>query len=187
MIALSKENTLKETIDSVNVYSSKFNIPANLVYAVITKESQGNPDKIIHEPHFFDRYRIIISNLLSIKYEKEKQTVLYLRCSSFGLMQIMHQVAVEHGFDKDLPPAQLLDINFNVFYGVKILSHRIGRYGLERGISAYNAGSPTSANYKDYTKKVLDIKYMLDHNQITPEECLKSYYIYQPELVRILG
>lgn len=72
----------------------EFGIEPALVCAVITNESSWKTDATRFEPAFFNRY---ISHMTGLSDEEKKN-----RATSFGLMQIMGQVAREQGFDGPL-------------------------------------------------------------------------------------
>ena len=66
----------------------------------------------------------------------------------------MGAVSRELGHSGDIP--QLIEPHIGIEYGCKKLRKCINRWGsYEKGLAAYNAGSPTRKGYK-YAKKVLD-------------------------------
>lgn len=200
MIILPKHEYVSVITQAVDTYSKDFGVEKNLVIAIITKESNGNPDLIIHEPSFFKIFNENIKERVKLKYTNNKviTTRVWLRCSSYGLMQTMGQTAIEFGFsEKEI--MKLLDINYNINIGTKILARRIDKYGLVEGIASYNSGSPKYIfkrngwkvklvlKNQNYVDEVIAIKDLLDKEVITAEECLKSYYEYSKLLERATG
>ncbi len=103
-----------------------------LVCAVCAHESKWNFWAVRYEPAFYDRY--VKSMVLR---ETEKQT----RATSFGLMQIMGQVARELGFGRDYL-TELLDPETNVEYGCQKLHHCLDRTAgdVNKALLLYNGG-----------------------------------------------
>lgn len=122
-----------------------------LVCAVVEQETEGtwNPLCIRFEPDFLRRYVEPILAEGKIKHDRlvSVSTEEFARCFSWGLLQVMGEVAREYGFVRPwlselTIPAIGLDI------GCKILSSKIaGRGGdVVRGLQAWNGGSnPTYA------------------------------------------
>lgn len=84
------------------------NLPYALVAAVIEQESGWNVYASRYEPAFFKKY-------VSKQYP-EQNTESIARATSFGLMQLMGQVARELGFD-DIQLSNLMDPSLNLRYG----------------------------------------------------------------------
>jgi soluble lytic murein transglycosylase-like protein len=110
-------------------------IPISIVTGIVCQESSGNPRATRYEPGFFKKY--IIKMGLKGKEGKERAT-------SWGLMQIMGEVARERGFKG--PFQNLLISEIGLYWGCRQLKVFYGRYfgayGWAGVISAYNAGSP---------------------------------------------
>jgi soluble lytic murein transglycosylase-like protein len=91
--------------------AGKYALDPALVCAIIEQESSWNPWAIRYEPAFYVHYVMPQRNLSA--------TEAYARAFSWGLMQIMGEVAREEGFPGDLPslcdPAIGLDAGCNHF------------------------------------------------------------------------
>lgn len=129
LIALAKQTATAYELD-----------PA-LVCAVVEQESGWNPYAIRFEPAFYTRY---------VQPLNLSQTEAFARSFSWGLMQVMGQVAREAGFKNDVSaltdPYAALDIGCRVLQA-KLKSHPSS---LEAGLLAYNGG----AN-KEYPAEVI--------------------------------
>ena len=108
----------------------KHNLDPDLVEAICMKESSGNTLATRYEPAFYKTY---VANMDLPEEEKR------LRSTSIGLMQVMGQVAREHGFKG--PLEDLLKPEICLEYGCKHLAKKIEKYSIPGGIAAYNAGN----------------------------------------------
>lgn len=132
--------------------ATKYNLDPDLVEAHILQESSGIPTATRFEPAFYERYVLPVN----LKDQVEARG----RSTSFGLMQIMGQVARELGYQGAW--SGLMDIDTNLEYGCKKLAKCYIKYGkkdIKEGIAAYNSGTP---RYRDgvlvnqhYVNKVL--------------------------------
>jgi soluble lytic murein transglycosylase-like protein len=111
-------------------------LDAALVCAVVEQESGWNPWALRYEPAFFAKY---VAPLYT-NY-KVSASEAYARGLSWGLMQVMGQVARETGFDGPFlsslcDPEQSLDI------GCKVLRKKIDSAGGDctRALQAWNGG-----------------------------------------------
>jgi len=125
----------------VEKYSTEFNVPTTLIYAIINKESVFNPT--------------------SIRYEHT------LKEKSFGLMQILVSTARWLGFKGD--EFLLVRPDTNIHYGTKYISYQLNRYkgDVKKAIAAYNAGSvkyTTNGKYinQNYVSDVFRIYTLLN-------------------------
>jgi transglycosylase-like protein with SLT domain len=93
-----------------------------LVCAVIEQESSWNPYAMRYEPTFFSRY-------VAPLYTNNKITAseAWARGFSWGLMQVMGQVAREHGFAAGEHPflSELCDPEQGITVGCRILSAKL--------------------------------------------------------------
>jgi len=119
-------------------------IDTNLVLAIIHVESNENSYAVRYEPRFYEwlKGRITTENWASIP---TKQTELRLRATSFGLMQVLGQVAREHGFE-GIYLTELCDPEVGIRFGMRVLAKQLRRYEKEDdaeayAVSAYNRGS----------------------------------------------
>lgn len=92
-------------------YGAKYGITTELICAIIEQESGWNPWAYRYEPMFYDRYIIPL--------QVSEQTGRF-RATSWGLMQLMGQVAREFGFIGEYF-TQLCDPDTGVDYGCKKL------------------------------------------------------------------
>jgi soluble lytic murein transglycosylase-like protein len=133
----------------------KYRIPSELVSAIIQVESGHNPFAVRYEPKFAERY--LNKSLLEIKVWSpcSEATERIARTCSWGLMQVMGQVARERGFDGPFLSA-LCDPEIGIEYGCKHLALKHKAYYNQGGwpavISAYNAGIPNPSS--PYVEKV---------------------------------
>ena len=107
-----------------------------LVCAVVEQESGWNPWAIRYEPQFFAKY---VASL----YTNNKITAseAYARGFSWGLMQVMGQVARETGFDGAFLSA-LCDPEQGLAVGCKLLRKKLDAMDGDttRGLLAWNGG-----------------------------------------------
>ncbi|HRY80911.1 MAG TPA: transglycosylase SLT domain-containing protein [Spirochaetia bacterium] len=66
----------------------------------------------------------------------------------------MGAVAREYGFKGVFFP-ELTDPETGLEYACRLLANLLSRYSVEDAVSAYNAGSPTQRNERDYVQPVL--------------------------------
>lgn len=131
LIILAKRTATQHGLDPV------------LVCAVCEQESAWDTCAIRYEPGFFTRYIVP----LKLSNDTEERA----RAFSWGLCQVMGQVAREHGFKgKYLSELLLPDIGLDV--GCKVLVAKLKRAGgdLRKGLLFYNGGSR-----KEYSDEVL--------------------------------
>lgn len=135
--------------------SGRYNIPVALVRAIVQVESQGNTWAVKYEPTFVQAY------LLGRRWEVfspwiTQDTEVWQRGASWGLMQVMGQVAREHGF-VGAYISELCLPETGLHYGCKYLAYQFGRWykvhGIRGVVSSYNAGSPAAHN-SGYVLKV---------------------------------
>ena len=147
---------LEEYREVIKRVAAEFRVDPDLVRAFIMVESSGDTWAIRTEPGFYKRYVLPLVNSRRIRSLTEARA----RSISWGLMQVMGQVAREHGFaGKYL--SELCDPEVGIRYGVMHFRKFLDRYGaLTSAIAAYNAGSARYRNGKfvnqDYVDKVLD-------------------------------
>src|SRR5712664_4319534 len=112
-----------------------------LVCAVIEQESAWNPWDVRYEPGFLSRY---VAPLYTAG--KMSATEAYTRAMSWGLMQVMGQVAREFGF-KETSLSELCDPATGIEFGCRILAARMARAkdDVPAALLAWNGGA--DANY----------------------------------------
>ncbi len=107
-----------------------------LVCAVIEQESSWNPWAIRYEPAFFAKY---VASLYT--NNKVSATEAYARGISWGLMQVMGQVARENGFtDRFL--SGLCDPPLGIEFGCRVLRKKLdsAKGDTVQGLLAWNGG-----------------------------------------------
>lgn len=166
--------TLDEVIKN---NAALFGVDEILIKCVIIQEARSQVDlvknglreinsfAIRHEPKYTEKY--IPKSLSNYKgyipttviEEKEK----YLRSCSWGCMQILGQTAREQGFSCE-SLYQLLDIELNIYYGVKYLSYLLvlKQGNILRAIDNYNGGG--NPNYKFEVMEIMKNKEYLNYN-----------------------
>src|SRR5271170_6146432 len=125
LVVLAKRNAISFALD-----------PA-LVCAVIEQESAWNTFAIRYEPAFFTKY---VASLYT--NNKVSATEAYARGFSWGLMQVMGQVARETGFDA-LFLSALCDPEQGLAVGCKVLRKKLDAMAGDtmRGLLAWNGGA----------------------------------------------
>ena len=118
-----------------------------LVCAIVEQESEWNPWALRYEPAFYERYILPQLSCHAIATEGEARG----RAFSWGLMQVMGQVAREHGFTGAsfaslCEPATGLDVGCRVF-AAKIAA-AAGNVG--HALQLWNGGAD-----RDYATAVL--------------------------------
>jgi soluble lytic murein transglycosylase-like protein len=111
-----------------------------LVCAVIEQESAWNPWAMRYEPFFFSRY---VAPLYT--NNKVSASEAYARGFSWGLMQVMGQVARENGFDAPFLSA-LCDPEQGISIGCRVLGKKLAaaKGDVTRGLLAWNGGGSPS-------------------------------------------
>lgn len=145
----------------INEKAATYGIPAWLIAAVIETESGGDPWAMRFEPEFLKRY---VPQTTSQRFGASMETERVMRATSFGLMQIMGQVAREFGCTFPFLSELCLPENGIEFGCRKLKSLRdlhFEKLGWPGVVAAYNAGSPrTGADGKfvnqAYVDKVLN-------------------------------
>ncbi len=127
--------------------AQQHNLDPALVCAVIEQESGWNPWAIRYEPAFFTRY---VAPLYT--NNKISASEAYARGFSWGLMQVMGQVARENGFDAPFLSA-LCDPEQGIAVGCRVLARKLAAAGGDttRGLLAWNNNTDVA-----YAAKVLD-------------------------------
>lgn len=137
---------------------SALGLPPRILYAVIVQESNGQPWAYRFEPAFYEKYLVgktsaDLGGLWPAAVSSTSER--WARATSWGLMQIMGQVARELGF-RGVYLTMLCTPNIGVHWGAMHLAKKIARYGsIEAGLSAYNAGKPTDANRANYVNPIV--------------------------------
>lgn len=142
--------TLRKTIE---IRALEYGIDPDLVEAFVMTESSGNPKATRYEANFYKKY---IQPMLYANAIEPKDAIG--RATSWGLMQIMGQVAREKGFKGAFE--ELFEPSENLKWCLKHLKGFMDTYkNLDDAIASYNAGRPRkteSGEYKnqDYVDKI---------------------------------
>jgi soluble lytic murein transglycosylase-like protein len=118
----------------VELMAARHGLSADLVQAVCLIESSGRTHAYRPEPAFWDRY---------LKGKPEWDGANPARVSaSYGLMQVMFPVAVEHGMARTEPPEYLFVPLIGLDYGCRVLAARLewARGDLRAALASYNGG-----------------------------------------------
>ena len=126
-----------EIIDLARHIACEHALDPALVCAVIEQESAWNPWAVRYEPGFLSRY---VAPLYTAG--KLSATEAYTRAMSWGLMQVMGQVAREFGF-KEASLAELCDPATGIDFGCRILAARLARAkgDVPAALLAWNGGA----------------------------------------------
>ena len=139
----------------ISLNALKYNLPEWLITGVIATESGGDPWAVRFEALFRAHYVPDNCQTFGASHETERTT----RACSWGLMQIMGQVAREHGFKGEFL-SELCAPATGMEYGCRHLARFRDRYLVGLGWSgvaaAYNAGTP----HKNETGKFLNQLYV---------------------------
>ena len=124
LLALARKAAAAQSLDPV------------LVCSVIEQESGWNPWAMRYEPLFFNRY---VASLYT--NNKISASEAYARGFSWGLMQVMGQVARENGFDAPFLSA-LCDPEQGLAIGCKVLKKKLDAAAGDatRALLAWNGG-----------------------------------------------
>lgn len=127
-------------LDMVRTAATKYGLDAALVCAVIEQESAWDPWAVRYEPQFYAHY---IQPLLDASKIKTR-TEATMRATSFGLGQVMGQVAREMGFEGRWL-TQLCDPATGIDMCCKVLKHKLdAASSVVGGLQMYNGGgNPT--------------------------------------------
>lgn len=123
----------------VELIAGRHALTPDLVQAVCLIESSGQTDAFRPEPAFWDRY---------LRGKPEWDGANPRRVSaSYGLMQVMFPVAVEHGMARTEPPEYLFVPLIGLEYGCRVLAARLewARGDLRAALASYNGGKGGNA------------------------------------------
>jgi soluble lytic murein transglycosylase-like protein len=122
----------------VTPHALKFGLDPKIVAAVCEQESEWNPFAIRFEPAFEARY-------IKPALPNAPTTLELTKAMSFGLMQVMGEVAVELGWQGKFL-TELCDPDICVEYGCKKLQRCFDVHGdADTSLLAYNGGG--NSNY----------------------------------------
>lgn len=106
----------------------------DLVQAICMVESSGKTYAYRYEPRFWVRYMEKKPRWDGANPERVS--------ASYGLMQVMFPVAIEHGYDDRDPPEGLFVPTVGLEFGVRVLMHNLGwsNGDIPAALAAYNGG-----------------------------------------------
>ncbi|HET9402524.1 MAG TPA: lytic transglycosylase domain-containing protein [Candidatus Acidoferrales bacterium] len=146
MIATSSEGSQNELITLAYGAAAKYGLEGSLICAIIEQESSWNPWAMRYEPAFFGRYvePLVLPWKLSA-------TEAHSRATSWGLMQVMGQVAREARFAGEFlsmlcKPDEGMDVGCRVFAAKLAATEG----SLEKALDLWNGGAAP-----DYPRQVL--------------------------------
>lgn len=134
------------------------NLPAGILRAMAVQESGLNPwagrfERAFQEHYINSRMRSDLPGLWPRGVSEETERVW--RSTSWGLLQVMGQVARELGFVGPFL-SQLTDPETGIEFGARQLAAKLKKYPvLADALSAYNSGVPTAANRDSYVAPIL--------------------------------
>src|SRR5690242_20059252 len=142
----------RELILAARAASASHKLVPELVCAVVEQESNWDQWLNRYEPDFeanpkygptiaSQAHEFSASSLTKFSYETTWQTEIKNRCTSWGLMQVLGQVARELGFKEPIP--SLCDVSNGLEIGCLELSRKIEEAGgdLHAGLQRFNGGS----------------------------------------------
>lgn len=119
----------------VEMMAQRHALDPDLVQAVVMVESSGLTHAYRYEQGFWDRY---------MKDKPEWDGANPARVSaSYGLMQVMFPVAVEHGMARTEPPEYLFVPLIGLDYGCRVLARRLHHWAqgdVRAALASYNGG-----------------------------------------------
>lgn len=128
--------------------SELYDLRPDLLAAQVYAESAGDPWAFRYEHEYFERYVKDRPTVAGYKYGP-------LAACSFGLMQVLLETALEHGFDGQ--PQQLFDERVGLTFGAKYLRYCLNATGGEyrRALARYNG---SGARADAYATKVFTLR-----------------------------
>jgi soluble lytic murein transglycosylase-like protein len=127
-------STTSSRLALVSKYAPKYGLQPSLVGAVCEQESDWYPWAVRFEPAFEARY-------IKPALPQSPSTLQLCEAMSFGLMQVMGEVAIEFGWTgRSL--LELCDPDIGVLYGCRKLARCFQSHSdLEAALLSYNGGS----------------------------------------------
>ncbi|MEA5113036.1 MAG: lytic transglycosylase domain-containing protein [Geobacteraceae bacterium] len=136
----------------IELAAQRHNLPAALVTAIIQVESSGNTYAIRYESGFLLTY--VKKDVKCFGASRDTERIS--RATSWGLMQVMGQVARELGCEEHFLSSLCEPVN-GIEYGCRQLARfrdkYFGKFGWEGVIASYNAGSPRRDESGEYVNQ----------------------------------
>jgi len=153
----------------IQAAAKAYELDPYLVAAIVATESSFDPRALRYEAHYKWYYG---EKEFSKEWGVSVSTAKALQRFSYGLMQIMGAVALEHGFKAHLHDLCKPDVG--LYWGCKYFAVLLKKHGdRNKAISSYNQGSPrknADGSYKnqEYVDKVLARhKEFIDANRVS--------------------
>ena len=129
--------TQQDLMELARQKAAKYKLYPELVCAVVEQESSWNTWAMRYEPNFFRKYVVPLIPTKGLNY-----TEAYSRSFSWGLLQVMGQVAREHGFDGPFL-SKLCDPEVGLEIGCKVLAAKLAAAegNVTRALLLWNGGS----------------------------------------------
>ena len=135
---------IRQWVPQVNEVCMKVGISQSLVLAVITKESNGNPNAKRKEPRYRREYVDINPKWLT--YSRKNNVSLEDIATSYGLMQMMFTTACGYGCKSIV---QALDPYESIRFGAAHLKMLLNKYDdMGEALAAYNGGNGGAAAWR---------------------------------------
>lgn len=143
----------KIRFDLIRPIEKNYNLPKNVLPAIIMKESSWNDNVVRYEPHYA---WVCDVKGFAKRINSSEPTEQIMQMTSWGLCQVMGAVAREYNYQGWL--TDLLKPELNIRYGALHLKQLLTRNpaGITDAISSYNQGSPR----KDPKGKYLNQAYV---------------------------
>lgn len=169
MIAALLERHRKTKLrKKVLFYAKKYKLPFELVASIILTESAGNRFAYRYEPGFFEKYlKDKTASQLTGRFPSviSRETELHARATSWGLMQIMGQVAREFGYEND-HLHRLTTVDDGLEFGCRKLAKCFRQESSELvAIARYN-GNPAQTAAQIYAQKVMRVMTLGQYEKI---------------------
>lgn len=130
-------------VEKIRAAAARHGLRPELVAALVWQESGFRAAAVRPEPGFFIRYKPAI--VAFVQRSKSKTDDHWLRfpefySASYGPMQVLYQVALEHGFTGDFP-TELCVPEVGLDFGCRVFVAKMKRTGdLRAALLAYNGG-----------------------------------------------
>ena len=113
--------------------AQQFAVRADILHAQVLQESNGDTFAFRYEKAYFERYIRNRPNVAGARYGP-------LAACSYGLLQIMLETALEHGFSEE--PERLFIPTIGLTWGVRYFRRLLDKYSgdYEGALIAYNGG-----------------------------------------------
>jgi soluble lytic murein transglycosylase-like protein len=136
----------------IELAAATHKLPADLVRAIVQVESSGNTFAIRYEPNFLLTY--VKKDVKTFGASRDTERIS--RATSWGLMQVMGQVARELGCTEPFL-SSLCEPVTGLECGCRLLARLRDKYlekhGWDGVIAAYNAGSPRRDESGEYVNQ----------------------------------